>query len=152
MIRFLKKFFGVTSDDERRSKLYDEQLPPESMRINRAKLISCIPEIHPEVRRISDKRYGCLLEWDLSDAQRVAPKKSFFPKFFFTQKKSHRLVLDDLGRRTVDLTNGQRSISEIAAELQRGTTFSQKQLEDAVLSFVGQLIRRNVASLAPKSK
>ena len=149
MFGFLKRFFGV-DDDKRRKKLYDEQLPPESMRISRAKLIHCVPEIHPQVERISDKRYGCLLEWDLSEQQLTPPKKSFFPKYFFKINRRHRLVLDDFGRRTVELTDGKRTISEIAEILRKNTSYTQEQMEDALLAFYGQLVRRNAASLAGK--
>lgn len=151
MFGFLKRFFGV-DENSRRRKLYEEQLPPESMRISKAKLLGYVPEIHPGVERISDKRFGCVLEWELSDAQRTPPKKSFFPKYFFRRQRCHRLVLDDFGRRTVELTDGLRTIAEIAESLRKGSTYTQEQMEDAVLAFMGQLVRRNAASLAPASK
>ncbi len=151
-IGFLKKFLGVDDEGTRRRKLYEEQLPPESMRISRAKLLGYVPEIHPEVERISDKRYGCLLEWELSEAQRTPPKRSFFPKFFFRRQRRHRLVLDDFGRRTVELTDGVRTVSEIAEKLREGNSYTQRQMEDAVLAFLGQLVRRNAATLAPAGK
>lgn len=148
MFGFLKRFFGV-DDDKRRRALYDEQLPPESMRISRAKLLRHIPALHPGVQRLADKRYGCLLEWELSDAQRTPPKRSFFPSRFFRNQRRHRLVLDDFGRRAVELTDGVRTVAEIAEGLRSGTAYTQEQMEDALLAFYGQLVRRNAASLAP---
>lgn len=148
MFGFLRRFLGIDSDAAARRRLYDEQLPPESMRISRAKLVRHVPEIHPEVRRVSDKRFGCLLEWELSEAQRTAPKRSFFPRSFFRRRRTHRLVLDDFGRRTVELADGERDIFQIAETLRQGTPYPQEQMEDAVLAFFGQLVRRNAASLA----
>ena len=152
MFGFLRRFLGIDTDAARRRKLYDEQLPPESMRISRASLVRHIPAIHPEVRRVSDKRYGCLLEWELSESQRTAPKRSFFPRAFFRGRHTHRLVLDDFGRRTVELADGERDIFEIAEALRQGTPYPQEQMEDAVLAFFGQLVRRNAASLAAPVK
>lgn len=150
MIKFLKKFLGIgESDAARRRKLYEEQLPPQSMRLPKAKLLSYIPELHPSVRRVSDKRFGCLLEWELSEGQRTAPKKSFFPKYFFRQQRTHRLVLDDFGRRTIELVNGKRSLFEIASKLRENTSYTQEQLENAIIDFFGQLVSRNAITLAP---
>lgn len=151
MFEFIKRFFGIESDAARRRKLYEEQLMPQSMRISRAKLLLYVPELHPEVEKITDPRHGCLLEWRLTESQRVAPKRSFFPKYFFREKRRHRLVLDDFGRRMVDLTDGKRSIRQISEALLEGTQYAPMQMEDAILSFVGQLVRRNVMTLAPPS-
>ncbi len=212
MFSFLKKIFGGETEAAKRRKLYDEQLPPESMRIPRVKVISSVPELHPNVRRVVDKRYGCLLEWELTEEQRKMPlptkgsgvsttlgKRSFaifallgtivsfiafcvhmtFSVFiifliflmlllsvlnillnfglglsmkFFKRSKYHKIVLDDFGRRTVELINGQNKVKEIAEKLRTGTSYTQDQMEDAVLAFIGQLVRRNVVSLVMDKK
>ena len=147
MIKFLKKFFGVGEPPV--AKPLD--IPPESMRIPRKALLRAVPALHPAVERISDKRYGCLLQWKLSAAQRVRPKHSWFPSFVFKRAdRVHKLVLDDMGRRLVELIDGHRSIEEIAKEMCKQTGHQQKPMEEAVIAFLAQLVRRNAASIAPR--
>ncbi len=150
MFGFIKRFFGIKTDSERRRKLYEEQLPPDSMRLPKAKLVKYVPELHPNVRKIADKKRGCLLEWDLTDEQRTPPKKSFFPKYFFKNQKVHKIVLDDFGRRAVELIDGKRSISAIAEKLREGMIYNQEQMEDAIIAYLGQFVRRNIVTIAPK--
>ena len=149
MFGFLKRFFGV-DDNTRRRKLYEEQLPPGAMRIDRAKLLKYIPKLHPGIRRVVSHRHGPMLEWELTDEQSAPPKKSFFPKFFFKSGRTHRIVLDDLGRRIIKVVDGEKSIAEIAEIVGKGLPYPERQFQDAVLSFLGELVRRSVVTLAPK--
>lgn len=150
MPKFLKRLLGIGDDDERRRKLYEEQLPPNSFRLPRAKLLKYVPRMNPSVRRIASRRYGPLLEWDISEEQRTAPKRSFFPRAFFRQKKTHRLVLDDFGRRIAELVDGESDIAGIAAKVGLGTPYPAEQFEEAVISFLGELARRGVIMIEPE--
>lgn len=147
MIKFLKKFLGIGEPPV--AKPLD--VPPDAMRIPRKTLLRAVPALHPAVERISDKRYGCLLQWKLSESQRVRPKRSWFPSFVFKRAdRVHKLVLDDMGRRLVELIDGHRSVESIAAELCKQSGHKQRDMEDAVIAFLAQLVRRNAASIAPR--
>lgn len=146
MFLWLKRFLGI---GERKFPPGPPPLPPGAERIGREELLKAVPCLHPDVERVSDKRYGCLLEWDLSEEQLKAPKHSWFPKYFYKNKKRrHRLVLDDMGRRTVELIDGRNSIAQIAERLCSQTGHPAEVMQTAVLTFVTQLARRNAVSLA----
>ncbi|MBQ6247389.1 MAG: PqqD family peptide modification chaperone, partial [Kiritimatiellae bacterium] len=114
-------------------------------------VLASVPALHPNVERIVEKRYGCTLQWDLSEEQSKRPKRSWFPKFFFNpnRKRRHKLVLDDMGRRTVELIDGKRTVADIAAEMAKQVGCDKKAMQEAILTFVAQLARRNVVTLAP---
>lgn len=152
MLGFLKRFLGIGGDAARRRRLYEEQLPPRAIRIDRARLLKYVPELHPSVTRAISRRHGPMLEWELAPEQRVAPAKSFFPKFFFRRRRVHRLVLDDFGRRVVEAIDGRAGIGEIAASVGKGTPYPPDKFEDAVIAFIGELVRRNAVTLAPGGK
>jgi hypothetical protein len=122
-------------------------LPPGVRPADAATLLRGVPWLHPQVERIGDRRYGCLLAWPvaLPESKR---RKSGIGRLFSGPQRKHRLVLDDLGRRTVELIDGRRSLAEIAAALSRDSGHDRHAMEQAVLTFVGQLVRRNAAVLA----
>ena len=120
-------------------------LPPGARTVDTATLIRAIPHLHPQVERLSDRRHGCLLAWPVAQAARRRP--SLLDRLFGTPVRKRRLVLDDLGRRTVELIDGHRSLAVIAAQLSQETGHARTDMETAVLAFVGQLVRRNAAAL-----
>jgi hypothetical protein len=124
-------------------------LPPGARRVDAATLILAIPHLHPQVERIADRRLGCLLSWPIRNPRRP----SLLDRIFGTPVRRRRLVLDDLGRRTVELIDGQRSLAVIAALLAQETGHKSADMEAAVLAFVTQLVRRNAAALvAPQQE
>jgi len=142
LIGWLKRFLGIGEKPP--------SIPQGAVRLRRSELVSAVPELHPDVERITDPRYGCLLEWKLSEEQMERPAHSWFPRLVFraVRNRRHRLVLDDMGRRTVELIDGRRSIAKIAATLCEKTQYPDvTKMEDAVLAFVTHLVRRNAASL-----
>ena len=120
-------------------------LPPGARTVDTATLIRAIPHLHPQVERLSDRRHGCLLAWPVAQAARRRP--SLLDRLFGTPVRKRRLVLDDLGRRTVELIDGRRSLAVIAARLSQETGHTPADMEAAVLAFVSQLVRRNAAAL-----
>ena len=120
-------------------------LPPGARTVDTATLIRAIPHLHPQVERISDRRHGCLLSWPV--AQAAARRRTLLGRLFGTPARRRRLVLDDLGRRTVELIDGRRSLAVIAAQLSQETGHTPADMEVAVLAFVSQLVRRNAAAL-----
>ncbi len=147
MFAWLKRFLGVGEEPARRPAI------PDGYRaIDRKTVLASVPALHPQVERIAEKRYGCTLQWDLSEEQSKRPHRSWFPKFFFNpaRKRRHKLVLDDMGRRTIELLDGQRTVAEIAAEMTAQTGCDAKAMEEAVLAFFAQLARRNAVTLAPR--
>ena len=148
MFIWLKRFLGIGEPQARPA------IPNGYQAVDRAAVLASVPALHPNVERIVEKRYGCTLQWDLSEEQSKRPRRSWFPKFFFNpgRKRRHKLVLDDMGRRTVELIDGERTVAEIAGELAGQVGCGQKAMEEAVLSFVAQLARRNVITVAPKSR
>ena len=149
MFTWLKRFLGI---GEAAPKM--PAIPDGYQAIDRKTLLASVPALHPQVERIVEKRYGCTLQWDLSEEQLKRPKKSWFPKFFFnpSRKRRHKLVLDDMGRRTIELLDGHSTVAEIAATLAEQTRCDRKAMEDAVLAFFAQLARRNAVTLAPRKR
>ena len=121
-------------------------LPPGARTVDTATLVRAIPHLHPNVERISDRRHGCLLAWPVAQPARRRPP-SLLGRLFGNPARRRRLVLDDLGRRTVELIDGRRSLAVIAAQLSQETGHTPADMEPAVLAFVGQLVRRNAAAL-----
>jgi len=121
-------------------------LPPGARTVDTATLIRAVPHLHPQVERLSDRRHGCLLAWPIAQPARRRPP-SLLGRLFGTPARKRRLVLDDLGRRTVELIDGRRSLAVIAAQLSQATGHTPADMESAVLAFVGQLVRRNAAAL-----
>ncbi len=146
MFTWLKNFLGIGEPPVRPA------IPEGYQAIDKKTVLASVPALHPNVERIVEKRYGCTLQWDLSEEQSKRPRRSWFPKFFFNpnRKRRHKLVLDDMGRRTVELIDGKRTVAEIAGEMTKQVGCDKKAMEEAVLSFVAQLGRRNVVTLAPR--
>jgi hypothetical protein len=145
MFTWLKRFLGIGEPPVRPA------IPEGYQAIDKKTVLASVPALHPNVERIVEKRYGCTLQWDLSEEQSKRPKRSWFPKFFFNpnRKRRHKLVLDDMGRRTVELIDGKRTVADIAAEMAKQVGCNKKAMEEAILAFVAQLARRNVVTLAP---
>ena len=146
MFTWLKRFLGIGEPPVRPA------IPDGYQAIDKKTVLASVPALHPGVERIVEKRYGCTLQWDLSEEQSRRPKRSWFPKFFFNpaRKRRHKLVLDDMGRRTIELIDGNRAVADIASEMASQVGCDQKAMEEAVLAFVAQLARRNVVTLAPR--
>ena len=146
MFNWLKRFLGIGEPPVRPA------IPDGYQAIDKKTLLASVPALHPNVERIAEKRYGCTLQWDLSEEQSKRPKRSWFPKFFFNpnRKRRHKLVLDDMGRRTVELIDGKRTVADIATDMAKQIGCDKKAMEEALLTFIAQLARRNVISLAPK--
>ncbi len=149
MFTWLKRFLGIGEQAPQRPAI-----PEGYQALDRKTVLASVPALHPNVERIVEKRYGCTLQWDLSEEQLKRPRRSWFPKFFFnpSRKRRHKLVLDDMGRRTVELLDGHRTVAEVSDELARQVGCERKAMEDAVLAFVAQLARRNAVTLAPKAR
>ena len=145
MFTWLKHFLGIGEPPARPA------IPDGYQAIDKKTVLASVPALHPNVERIVEKRYGCTLQWDLSEEQSKRPKRSWFPKFFFNpnRKRRHKLVLDDMGRRTVELIDGKRTVADIAAEMAKQVGCDKKAMQEAILTFVAQLARRNVVTLAP---
>ena len=146
MFTWLKRFLGIGEPPVRPA------IPDGYKAIDKKTVLASVPALHPNVERIAEKRYGCTLQWDLSEEQSKRPKRSWFPKFFFNpnRKRRHKLVLDDMGRRTVELIDGKRTVADIAAEMAKQVGCDKKAMEEAILTFIAQLARRNVVTLAPR--
>ncbi len=146
MFTWLKRFLGIGEPIVRPA------IPDGYQAIDKKTVLASVPALHPNVERIAEKRYGCTLQWDLSEEQSKRPRRSWFPKFFFNpnRKRRHKLVLDDMGRRTVELIDGRRTVADIADEMAKQVGCENKAMQEAILTFVAQLARRNVVTLAPK--
>lgn len=144
MIKFFKNLLGIGEKPDPYASL-----PRDAIVAHRGELVRSVPELPPVVERVTDRRFGCLLQWELSEGQQQAPRHGWFPKLFYRMRgRRHRLVLDDMGRQTVELIDGSRSIRQIARELcTRNNYADQTKMEDAVLAFMTLLARRNAVLL-----
>lgn len=97
-----------------------------------------IPQLHPEVKTIFDKSHGYALMWELQEK-----KSSWFKRIFLQEKTHHRIALDSLGKRTVELIDGKRSVSTIAELLQKDLENNPEQTMQATLAFITELMKRN---------
>ena len=146
MFNWLKRFLGIGEPPVRPA------IPDGYQAIDKKTILASVPALHPNVERVVEKRYGYTLQWDLSEEQSKRPRRSWFPKFFFNpnRKRRHKLVLDDMGRRTVELIDGKRTVGDIAPEMAKQVGCDKKAMQEAILTFVAQLARRNVVTLAPR--
>ena len=123
-------------------------LPPGVRQADAAALLRGVPRLNPHVERVSDRRYGCLLAWPVAEPEDQR-RRGWLPRWHAktAPRRRRRLVLDDLGRRTVELIDGRRTLAEIAAVLAHESGHDAAAMEQAVLAFIGQLVRRRAAAL-----
>lgn len=122
------------------------KLPPGVRTVDQTTLLRGIPALHPQVTRVSDRRFGCMLTWP-AVRPGTRQRKTRLGRFLAGPVRRNRLVLDDLGRRTVELIDGNRPLSAIAATMARQTGHAPHDMEKAVLTFIGNLARRNIVIL-----
>lgn len=148
MFRWLGRFLGIGGEKP-------PAMVPEGYRaVDRATILSSVPALHPCVELVAEKRYGCTLQWELTPEQMNPPRSARrLPKFFLnpSRPRRHTLVLDDMGRRTVELIDGKRTVADISAALAGYAKCETKAMEDAVISFLSQLARRNAITLGAAS-
>ncbi len=77
-------------------------------------------------------------------------KKGFFRRLLSGPGRRHRLVLDPMGRRTVELIDSKRTVAEIASGLSSEFGGQQREVEDALFTFLGQLMAKNVIRTVTK--
>lgn len=148
MFRWLGKFLGIGGEQPQKT------VPDGYRAIDRATILSSVPALHPSVERVAEKRYGCTLQWDLTPEQMAPPRSARrIPKVFLnpSRPRRHKLVLDDMGRRTVELIDGSRTVADISATLAGQVGCAVSAMEDAVIAFISQLARRNAVTLAPRA-
>lgn len=146
MFRWLGNFLGIGGEKPQRA------VPDGYRAVDRATVLASVPALHPSVERVAEKRYGCTLQWDLTPEQMAPPRSARrIPRIFLnpSRPRRHKLILDDMGRRTVELIDGSHTVADIAATLARQVGCDTKAMEDAVIAFISQLARRNAVTLAP---
>ena len=63
MFTWLKNFLGIGEPPVRPA------IPDGYQAIDKKTVLVSVPALHPNVERIVEKRYGCTLQWDLSEEQ-----------------------------------------------------------------------------------
>jgi hypothetical protein len=124
----------------RKNKKRDSVRPPSTPPVDRAGKLAGIPVLHPKVETRLEKKYGFVLSWMDEPDQ----KKGFLRRLLSGPGRRHRLVLDPMGRRTVELIDGKRTVAEIASALSSEFGGQQREVEDALFAFLGQLMAKNV--------
>ncbi len=118
--------------------------PPEGARqVSREELLAGVPTLHPAVEMMFNKRHGFHLSW--ANPTPPGKRRAWFPWMRPTQR--HRLALDAMGRRTVELMDGRSPLKQIAAQLAGESGHKTDDMEKALLAFVTQLVKRNAVQL-----
>ena len=123
-------------------------VPPGARPLDAAALLAGVPHLHPSVECLRDRRRGFVLAWPLDPGR--PPRATWLGRLLAGPPRRHRLVLDSLGRRTVELIDGRRTLDEIAAVMARETGHGRGEMNQALLAFIGQLARRRVAAVTPR--
>lgn len=123
-------------------------LPTGAKMATERELSAAVPHLHPDVKKVKDKKYGYALMW-LSEPRGLKPPRGWLGRVWRGPRHRHLVVLDDAGRRAVDLIDGERNLAEIAEILAIGQTEIKTEIEKALLKFLGGLAKRNVIILLP---
>ncbi len=95
------------------------------------------------VETLADPKHGFVLSWVAASPAR----KGFLGRLFPAPARRRRLVLDQVGRRTIELIDGGRSIGEIAAALAVEFAMERATTEEATILFFGRLLAKNIVAI-----
>lgn len=107
-----------------------------------------VPHLHPEVRTVHEPRHGYVLMWTVP----LPEKAGWWRRLLEPNGRRHRLVLDDLGRKTIELMDGKRSLSDISDKLSADLNVGPEDVRPALLAFVTDLMKRNIAAVIEPGK
>ena len=110
-------------------------------------MLAGIIHLHPDVRTVHDEKNGYYLTW----TNPVEEKKGLLAKLWPTHNAPHRLLLDDIGRRTIELIDGKHTVKNIAVTLELEFKLEDEAASQAALiAFLTQLMQRNIITVGKK--
>lgn len=115
--------------------------------MDRARQLAGQVHLHPCVEAVFHPQHGCMLTWLDPEPRR----SSLLGRIFQTGRRRHQLTLDELGRQTIELIDGQRSVEAIARKLASANSGDLDTMRDAVLVFLSALMRRNIVLVTDPS-
>lgn len=125
-------------------KKYRKKSAPPKTEAKLSDKLRGIVHLHPNVERMADPQYGYVLSW----IGEPPPAQKWWRRIFNgSSPRRRRLVLDEMGRRTVELIDGRRSVREIADTLADDFSMDRGRAREAVILFLSQLMRKNVAQV-----
>lgn len=107
--------------------------------VSKTRQLQGIVHLHPDVNTRFDRRRGFALTW----TGNPTPSPHFLSKLF-PNRRQHSLVLDELGRRTIELIDSKRTVDQIATELASKLQLDPAEVQEALLLFLTQLMKRNI--------
>jgi hypothetical protein len=110
--------------------------------VDRAAKLAGIVHLNPAAELFHEKKYGYSISWVPSAATGL----SWWQRLRFIRAR-RRLALDELGRRTVELIDGRRSIEQIARALSSERSIDLDDARTGLLAFLTGLMRRNVVQV-----
>ncbi len=143
----MKRLFNKLLRRPAQARVEPATIPAGTRQLDPQELLDGIPHLHPAVKCHRDRRHGFLLAWRMVDPRRQERTTRLGRLLRGQARRYHRLVLDPLGRRTVELIDAHHTLREIAATLARESGHRLSDMEQAVIAFITQLAHRNVVAL-----
>jgi hypothetical protein len=129
----------VTVDDK---KMLERAIPT-------SEILNAVVIMHPSVKRIKHPKHGFCLRW--SNQEKRTHKERWWNFFMPSlRKRSHILILDEVGRRTVELFDGEKDLNKIAYILAGEFHFDEEEAKAAIIAFTMMLRKKNIIQVEEK--
>ncbi|MHC4885318.1 MAG: PqqD family protein [Planctomycetota bacterium] len=107
-------------------------------------MLGGIPHLHPNVTTGFTPRHGYTLSWVSEGAGKHL---TWWRRLLAGPGRRYHINLDEIGRRTIELIDGERSVREIAAVLAGDFELDQDKATAALIVFLTQLMQKNAIQI-----
>jgi len=117
--------------------------PPAGPVVERRSQLAGVPHLNPRVETLYEKKKGFSLSW----VNELPRQKNWLKALLIPPPRRHRLMLDNIGKRTIELIDGEHTIAQIAAQLADEFNLPPSETADALVTFIGQLMAKRVVTV-----
>ncbi len=135
----LQKKRKLTTDDNR---ILEKAIPT-------SEILNAVVIMHPSVKRIKHPKHGFCLRW--ANQEKKCQKERWWNFFLPSlRKRNHILILDEVGRRTIELFDGKKDLNKIADILAGEFHFDEEEAKAALIAFTMMLRNKNIIQIGQR--
>ena len=126
-----------------RKKKRDNREKKIQQTVETSVILNAIVIMHSSVKRIKHPQHGFCLRW--ANQEKKSNKKRWWNYFVPSlRNRNHILLLDEVGRRTVELIDGKKDLNTIADTIALEFHFDKEAAAAALIAFVIMLQKKNI--------